>query len=83
MKMKNKKLIHELLHYLYSEREKIESTGFRVDQDLIKSYQYVNKEIQNLQKKLFKQEYQQFSNRLEELFQGSPEFIKKENGDAV
>jgi hypothetical protein len=83
MKMKNKKLIHELLHYLYSEREKIESTGFRVDQDLIKSYQYVNKEIQNLQKKLFKQEYQQFSNRLEELFQGSPEFIKKENDDAV
>ncbi len=81
--MKNKKLIHELLHYLYSEREKIESTGYRVDQDLIKSYQYVNKEIQNLQKKLFKQEYQQFSNRLEELFQGSPEFIKKENDDAV
>jgi hypothetical protein len=81
--MKNKKLIHELLYYLYSEREKIESTGFHIDQDLRKSYRYVNKKIQNLQKDLFKQEYQQFSNRLEELFQGSPEFTKKENGDAV
>jgi hypothetical protein len=32
---------------------------------------------------LFEQEYNQFSERLEELFQGSPEFAKKENGDAV
>ena len=81
--MKNKKLIHELLHYLYSEREKIESTGFRKDPDLRKAHRFANDEIQNLQMMLFEQEYQQFSNRLEELFQGSPEFTKKENGDAV
>jgi aminoglycoside phosphotransferase family enzyme len=81
--MKNKKLIHELLHYLYSEREKIESTGYRIDQDLRKSYRFINEEIQNLQMMLFEQEYNQFSERLEELFQGSPGFTKKENGDAV
>jgi hypothetical protein len=81
--MKNQKLIHELLHYLYSEREKIESTGFHIDQDLRKSYEYVNKKIQHLQKKLFEQEYHQFSDRLEELFEGSPGFTKKEKSDAV
>ncbi len=81
--MKNKKLIHELLHYLYSEREKIESTGYRIDQDLRKSYHFVNEEIQNLQMMLFEQDYHQFSDRLEQLFEGSPEFTKKENGDAV
>jgi hypothetical protein len=81
--MKNKKLIHELLHYLYSEREKIESTGYRIDQDLRKSHRFVNEEIQNLQMTLFEQEYQQFSDRLEQLFEGSPGFTKKEKGDAI
>jgi len=81
--MKNKKLIHELLHYLYSEREKIESTGYRIDQDLRKSYRFINEEIQNLQMMLFEHEYTQFSDRLEELFEGSPGFTKKEKSDAV
>jgi hypothetical protein len=81
--MKNKKLIHELLHYLYSEREKIESTGYRIDPDLRKTHRFINDEIQNLQMMLFEDEYRQFSDRLEELFQGSPGFTKKENGDAV
>ena len=76
--MKNKRLMHELLHYLYSEREKIESTGYRIDQDLRKSHQFVNEEIQDLQMKLFEQEYQQFSKHLEEQLECAPEFIKKE-----
>ncbi len=81
--MKNKKPIHELLHYLYSEREKIESTGHRIDQDLRKSYRFINEEIQNLQMMLFEREYTQFSDRLEQLFEGSPGFTRKEKSDAV
>jgi hypothetical protein len=81
--MKSKKLIHELLHYLYSEREKMESTGYRVDFDLRKAHRFINEEIQNLQMMLFEQEYAQFSERLSELFEGSPGFPKKEKGDAV
>jgi hypothetical protein len=32
---------------------------------------------------LFEHEYNQFSDHLEELFQGSPGFTRKEKGDAV
>ena len=81
--MKSKKLIHELLHYLYSEREKIESTGFRIDPDLGKTHRFINEEIQTLQATLFTNEYTQFSDRLEQLFEGSPGFTKKEKDDAV
>jgi hypothetical protein len=81
--MKNKKLIQELLHYLYSEREKIESTGYRIDPDLRKTHRFINEEIQTLQATLFTNEYTQFSDRLEELFECAPGFANKENGDAV
>jgi hypothetical protein len=81
--MKDKKLIYELLHYLHSEREKIESTGYRIDPDLRKTHRFINEEIQNIQLLLFENDYHQFSDRLEQLFEGSPGFTKKENGDAV
>jgi len=81
--MKSQKLINELLHYLYSEGEKMESTGYRVDFDLRKAHRFINDEIQNLQMMLFEQEYTQFSERLSELFEGSPGVSRKENGDAV
>ena len=81
--MKSKKLIQELLHYLYSEREKVESTGYRIDPDLRKAHRFINDEIQNLQMMLFEHDYNQFSDRLTELFEGSPEFTKKEKSDAV
>lgn len=81
--MKSKKLIQELLHYLYSEREKMESTGYRIDPDLRKTHRFINDEIQNLQMMLFEQEYTQFSERLSELFEGSPGVSRKENSDAV
>ena len=81
--MKNKQLIHELLHYLYSEREKIESTGYRIDPDFRKTHRLINEEIKTLQATLFTNEYTQFSHRLEELFECAPGLDKKENGDAV
>jgi len=82
--MKHKPYIQEVLHFLYSEREKIESTGHsRCDPDLRKTYRFINEEIQNLQMILFENEYHQFSDRLERLFDGSPGFTKKENADAV
>ena len=81
--MKNHEYIHELLHYLYSEREKIEATGYRVDQDLGKTYHFINEKIQSLQMTLFEHEYNQFSDRLKQLFECSPESNKRENGNAI
>jgi hypothetical protein len=81
--MKNKRCLHEILHYLYSEREKIESTGYRIDPDLRKTHRFINDEIQNLQMMLFEHEYTQFSDRLEQLFEGSAGFTKSEKDDAV
>ena len=81
--MKSNKLIQELLHYLYSEREKIESTGYRIDPDLRKAHRFMNDEIQNLQMMLFEHDYNQFSDRLSELFEGPSGFTNKENGDAI
>ena len=81
--MKSKKLIQELLHYLYSEREKMESTGCRVDFDLRKAHRFVNEEIQNLQMMLFEKEYTRFSERLSELFDGPSGVGTKEHSDAV
>jgi hypothetical protein len=81
--MKNKTHIDELLHFLYAEREKIESTGCRIDPDLRKTHRFINEEIQNLQMMLFEREYHQFSERLDQLFDYSPGFIKEESGNAV
>ena len=67
--MKDIRLIPELLDYLYKEREKIESTGHRIDPDLKKAYEYVNEEIQNLQMIVFESQYQDFSRRLSELLE--------------
>ena len=81
--MKSKELIQELLHYLYSEREKIESTGYRIDPDLRKTHRFIQDRVENLQMILFEHDYNQFSDRLTELFEGPSRFTKKENGDAV
>ncbi len=61
----------------------MESTGCRIDFDLRKAHRFVNEEIQNLQMMLFEHDYNQFSDRLSELFEGSPGVSRKENGDAV
>lgn len=81
--MKSNKTINELLHYLYSEREKMELSGYRVDFDLRKAHRFLNEEIQNLQMLIFEQEYTRFSERLSPLFEGSPGVSRKENSDAV
>jgi hypothetical protein len=75
--MKNKPYIQEVLHFLYSEREKIESTGYRIDPDLRKTHRFINEEIQNLQMMLFEQEYTQFSDRLAEVFDCSTAMVKE------
>jgi hypothetical protein len=75
--MKNKPYIQEVLHFLYSEREKIESTGYRIDPDLRKTHRFINEEIQNLQMMLFEQEYTQFSDRLAEVFDCSTVMVKE------
>ena len=81
--MKNKNHINKLLHYLYSERDKIESTGDVVDQDLRATYCFINEEIQDLHMMLFKHQYIQFSDRLEHLLECSTGFTTAENGNAV
>ena len=81
--MKSQKIINELLHYLYSEREKMESTGCNVDFDLRKAHRFINKEIQDLQMLSWEQEYTQFSERLSELFEASSGSTKQEKGNAV
>ena len=81
--MKGKKLIHELLHYLYREREKIESTGYHVDPDLRKTLRFVNDEIQNLQMTLFKNNYIQYGNQLSGQFRSSSGISSTEKNDAV
>ena len=69
--MKDTRLIPELLDYLYKEREKIESTGHRVDPDLRKAYGFVNQEIQNLQMIVFESQYKEFSRKLSDLLEAS------------
>ena len=78
--MKNKKIIQELLHYLTSEREKIEYSGHGmagIDQDLIKVYEFITETIQDLQKEYFENEYQHIRDNLSDLFEDSPEITKK------
>jgi len=69
--MKDARLIPELLDYLYKEREKIESTGHRVDPDLRKAYEFVNQEIQNLQMVVFENQYEELSRKLSDLLEAS------------
>ena len=69
--MKDTRLIPELLDYLYKEREKIESTGHRVDPDLRKAYEFVNQEIQNLQMVVFENQYEELSRKLSDLLEAS------------
>jgi hypothetical protein len=75
--MKNKKYIQELLHFLFDEREKIEATGHRIDPDLRKTHKFISDEIQTLHMMLFEDEYQQFSDRLGEVFDCPSEATKR------
>jgi hypothetical protein len=77
--MTSRKHIQAKLDFLYREREKIEATGIRIDPDLRKTYRFIGEEIQNLQMYLFEDEYQQFSDRLMEIFESDPFFSSKEN----
>ena len=80
--MTNRKIIQELLHYLTSEREKIEYSGHGIagiDPDLAKVYNFIQNEIQELQKEYFENEYQHIRDNLSDLFEGSPGITKKEN----
>ena len=76
--MKNKKYIQELLHFLFGEREKIEATGHRIDTDLRKTHKFISDKIQTLQLMLFEDEYQQFSERLAEVFDCPSEVAKRD-----
>ena len=59
--MKDPKQISSLLEYLYKERNQVESTGDHLDSDLTKVYDFINHEIQELQMKLFKTNYQEYA----------------------
>ena len=69
--MMDTRLIPELMVYLYKEREKIESTGHRVEPDLRKAYEFVNQEIQSLQMIAFESQYKEFSSKLSDLAEAS------------
>ena len=80
--MKNKKIIQELLRCLTSEREKIEYSGHGItgiDPDLAKVYNFIQNEIQELQKEYFENEYLHIRENLTDLFEGSAGINKKEN----
>ena len=81
--MNNKKLIQARLDYLYKERESVEASGYRIDPDLRKIYKFINEEIQNLQLIMFEDEYQKFSDRLEEVFNAGPAFPSKEKDNVI
>jgi hypothetical protein len=68
------------LHFLFDEREKIEATGHSrmMDPDLIKTHEFICDQIQGLHRKIFEDEYQQFSERLAEVFDYSSEATKRD-----
>ena len=76
--MSNNIHVQVKLDFLYKEREKIEVNGIRIDPDLRKTYRFISEEIQDLQMALFEDEYQQFSDRLMEIFDNKPVFASKE-----
>lgn len=77
--MTNKKYIQELLHFLFSERDKIEATGHSrmMDPDLKQTHKLISKKIQTLHVILFEVEYQQFSERLAGVFNCPSELTKR------
>ena len=78
--MKNNRIIQELLHYLISEREKIEYSGHGIagiDPDLAKVYNFIQNEIQELQKEYFENEYQHIRDNLSDLFEDTHQIEKK------
>ena len=77
--MQSNKLISAKLDYLYKERESVEASGYRIDPDLRKIYRFINEKIQDLQLILFAEEYQGFSDRLEEIFNTGPVLPSKED----
>ena len=81
--MNNKKLIQARLDYLYKERESVETSGYRIDPYLRKIYRFIQEEIQNLQLIMFEDEYQSFSDRLEEIFNAGPAFPLKEKDNVI
>ena len=81
--MTNKKLIQARLDYLYKERELVEASGYRIDPDLRKIYKFINEEIQSLQLVIFEDQYQSFSDRLEEIFNTGPAFPSKEKDNVI
>ena len=82
--MNTKKQIQEKLNYLYPERAKVELTGFRVDPDFKNVYRFINKEIQNLQLMLFRNEYKQFCDHHHESIDDSIKATtKKRDSNAV
>ena len=76
--MSNNIHVQVKLDFLYKEREKIEVNGIRIDPDLRKTYRFISEEIQDLQMALFEDQYQQFSDRLMEIFDNKPVFASKE-----
>ena len=76
--MSNNIHVQVKLDFLYKEREKIEVNGIRIDPDLRKTYRFISEEIQDLQMALFEDQYQQFSDRLMEIFDNKPVFDSKE-----
>ena len=81
--MTNKKLIQARLDYLYKDRESVEASGCRIEPDLRKIYRFINEEIQNLQLIMFEDEYQSFSDRLEEIFNTGPAFPSKVKDNVI
>lgn len=81
--MKSNKLISAKLDYLYKERESVEASGYQIDPGLRKIHRFINEEIQNLQLIVFEEEYQGFSDRLEEIFNTGPVFPSKEKDNVI
>jgi len=70
--MKDSKQISTLLEYLYKERIQVESTGDHLGSDLTKVYDFISEEIQDLQMKLFKIQYQEYAMTLKEQIELNP-----------
>ena len=77
--MQSNKLICAKLDYLYKERESVEASGYHIDPDLRKIHSFIDEKIQDLQLMMFAEEYQGFSDRLEEIFNTGSAFPSKEN----
>ena len=81
--MQSNKLISAKLDYLYKERESVEASGYIIDPDSRKIYGFINEEIQNLKLIIFEDEFQSFSDRLEEGFSAGSVFPSKEKDNVI